>query len=450
MNGRPGHSPDPQCSHLGQGDLALCSTFVATPPIPPAAGGGRVGFTSLLASRSDLEELLRALHRHPVVRTLVLCGDDAAPAGETLLALWRDGLDADGRLPGSRGALSPELDAAAVEALRRSVRIEDWRGKAPAEVARDMAGLPAPSQDREARDLVAPPPRERTVFLSRRTTFPLYSTGVGDAWLQLLNLVLRAGPERRTADGARIAEALNAVVTIDPADTEEEFPACFEFNAADFARYYRCFEAHLSDPAAGIDALCAQLGETGVADCDLAGVAGRESALESHRVPGLLSTTFNVVDGKLFATFMLRGLDVHTDWPLQAAALVRVQRQVAERIGRAPGTSVFVVQSARLDDRDWNRAWTALAEHFKRPLPLQVDPAGIFLFGNDGGQARAMLLDHDAGTIFWEEAFRDPEDLSWYIVDVMPWLLPQHVRYVGQECASLMRAIRDGECYVQG
>ena len=448
MNGRPGHSPDPQCAHREQGDLALCSTFVA---FPPDAGGGRVGFTSTLASRSQLEELLRALHRHPGVRSLVLCGDDAAPAGEALLALWRDGLDADGRLPGSRGVLSPELDVAAVEALRRSVRIEDWRGKAPEEVARDLVGLPALSRDREARDLVAPPPRERTVFLSRRTTFPLYSPGVADAWLQLLNLVLRAGPERRTAHGARIAEALNAVVTIDPAEAEEEFPACFEFNAADFARYYRRFEAHLFDPAAGMEALCAQIRETGVADCDLAaGVAGREPTAASDRVPGLLSTTFNVVDGKLFATFMLRGLDVHTDWPLQAAALVRVQRQVAERVGRAPGTSVFVVQSARLDDRDWNRAWTALAEHFKRPLPLQVDPAGIFLFGNDGGQARAMLLDHDAGTIFWEEAFSDPEDLSWYIVDVMPWLLPQHVRYVGQECASLMRAIRDGECYVQG
>ena len=454
MNGRPGHSPDPQCAHREQGDLALCSTFVAfppTPPTPPGAGDGRVGFTAPLATRSQLEELLRALHGHPGVRTLVLCGDDAAPSGETLLALWREGLDAVGRLPGSRGVLSPELDVAAVEALRRSVRIEDWRGKAPEEVARDLVGLPALSRDREARDLVAPPPRERTVFLSRRTTFPLYSPGVADAWLQLLNLVLRAGPERRTAHGARIAEALNAVVTIDPAEAEEEFPACFEFNAADFARYYRRFEAHLFDPAAGMEALCAQIRETGVADCDLAaGVAGRESTAASNRVPGLLSTTFNVVDGKLFASFVLRGLDVHTDWPLQAAALVRVQRQVAERVGRAPGTSVFVVQSARLDDRDWNRAWTALAEHFKRPLPLQVDPAGIFLFGNDGGQARAMLLDHDAGTIFWEEAFSDPEDLSWYIVDVMPWLLPQHVRYVGQECASLMRAIRDGECYVQG
>ena len=111
---------------------------------------------------------------------------------------------------------------------------------------------------------------------------------------------------------------------------------------------------------------------------------------------------------------------------------------------------MFLIQSVRLDDRDWNRASDVLAERFKRPLPLQIDPAGIFLFGNDGGKARAMLLDHDAGTIFWEEAFSDPEDLSWYIVDVMPWLLPQHIRYVGQECAALMHAIRTGECYVQG
>ena len=91
-----------------------------------------------------------------------------------------------------------------------------------------------------------------------------------------------------------------------------------------------------------------------------------------------------------------------------------------------------------------------LKEFFERPLPLHVDPSGVFLFGNDGGEARAMLLDHDASSIQWEEAFSDPEDLSWYIVDVMPWLLPQHIRYVGQECASLMRAIREGGCYEQG
>lgn len=293
------------------------------------------------------------------------------------------------------------------------------------------------------------PPRERTVFLSRRTSFPLFSSGVGDAWLQLLNLVLRIGLERRTAGGARIAEALNVVVTIEPAAAEAEWPAFFEPGAEDFEQYYRRFEAQPGHSAAALEALCAQLREAGVAGLDPAGPGG-EGTHEPRPVPGLLSTTFNVVDEKLFASFMLRGLDVHADWPLQATALVRLQRRVAERLGCAAGTSVFVVQSARLHDRDWNHSEDLLAEHFKRPLPLQVDPAGIFLFGNDGGKARAMLLDHDAGTIFWEGAFDNPEDLSWYIVDVMPWLLPQHIRYVGQECASLMRAIRERECYVQG
>ena len=81
---------------------------------------------------------------------------------------------------------------------------------------------------------------------------------------------------------------------------------------------------------------------------------------------------------------------------------------------------------------------------------MLVREEGVFLFGNDGGKARAMLLNHDASEILWEDAFSDPEDLSWYIVDVMPWLLPQHIRYVGQECAALMRSMREKECYLQG
>lgn len=427
MPEQSGRSPGVDPANRETGDVALCGAVAVAQLSAPASR--RVCFTAPLASRSQLEELLRALHRHPGVRTLVLCADGAAPAGEALLALWREGLDAHGRLPGSRGALSPELDAAAVEALRSGVRIEDWRGKASSELARDVAGLPVLPHARVARELATPPPRERTVFLSRRTTFPLFSASVGDAWLQLLNLVLRIGLERRVAEGARIAEALNVAVTVEAAAAEEELPDFFEFHTGDFEKYYRGFVA-FSFPD----------------DVDLES-AGR---LLEERLPGLASVMFNVVDGKLFASFVLRDLDVWTGWPLQATALVRLHRQVAEKTGRAAGTSVFIVQSARLDDRDWNRAWAALAEHFKRPLPLQVDPAGIFLFGNDGGKARAMLLDHDAGTIFWEEAFSDPEDLSWYIVDVMPWLLPQHIRYVGQECASLMRAIREGECYVQG
>jgi hypothetical protein len=127
-----------------------------------------------------------------------------------------------------------------------------------------------------------------------------------------------------------------------------------------------------------------------------------------------------------------------------------LQRRAAERLGLETGTVTFVIHSAHLYDRDWARSERVLKESFARPLPLHVDPSGVFLFGNDGGKARAMLLDHDAGSIYWEEAFADAQELSWYIVDAMPWLLPQHIRYVGQECATLMRAMNEKECYLQG
>jgi len=61
-----------------------------------------------------------------------------------------------------------------------------------------------------------------------------------------------------------------------------------------------------------------------------------------------------------------------------------------------------------------------------------------------------MLLDHDAGTIFWEGAFDTAQELSWYIVDAMPWILPQHIRYVGQESSTLTHAMQDEACYLQG
>jgi len=290
---------------------------------------------------------------------------------------------------------------------------------------------------------------ERKVFLSRKTSFPIFSNDVSDGWLQLLNLVLRIGAEKQQPDGERLAEALNAVVTIGlpviaedlEVEVEEpaEFPPFLGFDREEFDRYYRRFEG-------AVDRLKRSL----EAQPDAASALDPRELCDPESIPHLVSASFDMVDGELFGSFVLRRTDVYRDWPLEAMALMRVQRELAASAGLALGAATFVVHSAALHARDWKRTQEVLDEFFKRPLPLQVDHSGIFLFGNDGGQARAMLLDHDAGTIFWEDAFANPEDLSWYIVDAMPWLLPQHIRYVGQECASLLRAMRENECYLQG
>jgi hypothetical protein len=447
------------------GDVAVCTLHAEPDRFVPELDRDRVSFVAPLRTRSDLESLLRTLHLRPRVSHLVLCGDDLRSTGAALLALWDDGIGEAGRLPGSRGSLSPELDAEAVDEIRRDVQLWDRRDEAPAAVASGVLRLPALARERQARTIPNAEPPERTVFPSRKTTFPIFSSDAGDAWLQLLNLVLRIGTEKVASAGDRLAEALNAVVTIELRGEASEPAPFLEFNGDDFERYYRRFSA----PTASEEARHA----CGERLFDPLGIDQLESAIDrlkqSHdtrsgtlvlldpddlgapdAAPSIVSASFHVIGEQLFGSFVLRSTDVYSDWPFQALSLIRVQEMVAERLGIGVGTATFVVHSAHVYDRDWARALRVLADSFERPLPLQVDPAGIFLFGNDDGEARAMLLDHDADNIFWEDAFSDPEDLSWYIVDVMPWLLPQHIRYIGQECASLMRAIRENECYEQG
>jgi len=287
----------------------------------------------------------------------------------------------------------------------------------------------------------------RKVYLSRKTSFPIFSRDVGDSWLQLLNLTLRIGSDRQT-DAGTAAEVLNAMVTIGlPVIAEdleaevtpaEDFPAYLELDRDTFERRYEslqlpCFER-----------LCTALEGSGVAALD----ADELRKLDTGS--NLVSATFHEVEGRLYGSFVLGCVELFRDWPLQALSLIRVQRQLAAKLRLEADAATFVLQAARLLATDWERSEKVLEESFKRPLPLQVDHSGVFLFGNDGGKARGMLLDHDASAILWEGAFDDAQKLSWYVVDAMPWLLPQHIRYVGQECASLMRAMQEKECYLQG
>ncbi len=287
---------------------------------------------------------------------------------------------------------------------------------------------------------------KRKTYQSRKTSFPLFSQDVGDGWLQLLNLVHRIGAEKVGGDGARVAEALNAMMTVglpviaedlevEPSSAEA-FPPFLGIEEADFERHYETWGG-----ASRIEEICDALRG------DLAVPA--EPVV--HLSPKTLSATFDVADGTtLFGSFVIRALAVFNEWPLEAMALRRLCGEIAGGLGLEVGAATFVVHSARLHENDWERAAKLLAEHFRRPLPLQVDHSGVFLFGNDGGRARGMLLDHDAGTIYWEDAFDNPDQLSWYIIDTMPWLLPQHIRYVGQECSTLKRAMEEGACYLQG
>jgi thymidylate synthase len=367
------------------------------------------------------------------------------------------------------------MDREAADLLRQSVKVWDWRAKSLEEVARDIGDLPPLAPQLEPRSFPPLAVPERIAFPARKTTFPLFATDLGDGWLQLLNLTLRCGTVKGTSEGDRLAEVLNAVLTVQLADEKEALPPFFDFDADALEASRRRFTSVYGPEDAaytygerlqrwpcrhretGEMQLVNQLErtidrlkrshDTGTGTMVLLGPDDLDSLDDA---PGVVSVSFNIVDERLYGTYVLRSEDIHSAWPFDALSLVRLQRLAAREIGIPVDSATFILHSAHIYERDWDRAGRVLDRWFQRPLPLQTDPSGLFLFGLDEGRARAMLINHEADAVLWEGESRSPEDLSWYIVDIMPWLSAQHIRYIGQECASMMRALQQGEDYVQG
>ena len=166
--------------------------------------------------------------------------------------------------------------------------------------------------------------------------------------------------------------------------------------------------------------------------------------------PGVVLVTFNVVDERLYGSYVIRSDDIYNAWPFNTLSLIRLQREVAKRIGIPVDSATFISHSAHIYERDWDNAWAKLDEWFKRPLPLQADPSGLFFFGLENGRARALFVNHEADKVLWEGESSNPEELIRHIVDTMPWLTTQHMRYLGEEAIRLSQALRENVPYEQG
>jgi len=458
------------------GDIGLCTLWTPVSRFSPHLDLPRINIIGPLRTRTGLGWLLRGLYLTPAIRNLVICGSDLSMTGDALLSLWEEGITEDNTLPRLGWRLHPEMDREAVDVLRAYVKVHDWRAKSLEEVAREINDIPHLPQEMAPRSFPPVVTPEQNTFPSRKTSFPIFSEDVGDGWLQLLNLTMRCGIVKQTREGNRLAEVLNVMVTIDLTGEEETLPPCFDFGSEELESYYRYFvspsppedvyytygqrlqdwtwshhEANRMERVNQLERTIDRLKRFG--DTETGGtmvLLGPTDLDGLDHAPGVVSVTFNIVDGRLYGTYFIQSDDIYNAWPLNALSLVRLQREVSRRTGVPVDSATFISQSAHVYDRDWGKAWAKLDEWFKRPLPLQPDCSGLFFFGVQDDMARALLVSPEADMVLWEHESSDPEELVRYIVDTMPWLAAQHIRYLGQEAARLGRALSEGVDYEQG
>lgn len=467
--------PKLEVRNAATGDIGVCTLWTLLDRISPYLNLPRINIIGPLRTKMGLGWLLRGLYLYPAIRNLVICGQDLSMAGDALLTLWEEGLTEDNTLPRSGRKLYPEMDREAVDLLRKYVKVWDWRAKSLEEVGRDISKIPYLTREMEPRSFPPVVIPEQTTFPSRKTSFTLFAEEVGDAWLQLVNLVMHCGTVKGTRRGDRLIEILNAVVTIKLASEEGTPPPCFDFDADEFEAYYGHFialsppkdvdyaygerlqswswfnqETNRMEQVNQLERTIDRLQRSHDTKRGTMVLLGLTDLDRLDDAPCVVLVTFNIVDERLYGTYILRSDDVYNGWPFSALSLTRLQREVSERIGIPVDSATFISHSAHIYERHWDKAWAKLDKWFKRPSPFQDDCSGLFFFSMDNGLAKALFVNPEVDRVLWEGESPNPQDLIRYIVDSMPWLTAQHIRYLGEEGAKLTRSLEEGVPYEQG
>jgi thymidylate synthase len=370
-----------------------------------------------LYSRDGVSFLLRTVLARPTIRAILLCGKDMTGAGAALVALMRDGLDAQGRIVGDGTRLHPEISREAVELFRQSVTLRDARDTLrPEEIAALLRELRRPAEPFAAAPLTFPYSEPAAAALPAADCgLLLRSRSVRGAYLKLIWHVLSFGVRGGTQHSSDQREILDVLTVVgdEPVD-----PAAFShadwmpftreslggrLPAGGFSGYLGQFltggrpegvsytyGSRLRGFGGAIDQVQAIIADLRGGGASRRAVAALWSPAEDIGSPSppclnLVQARLRASPGdgapRLFLTAYFRSHDIFRAWASNAYGLRALQGLIAEGLGGAPlGDLAILSHSAHIYAHDWERAGELLAHHYRAADPrLTRDARGSFV-----------------------------------------------------------------------
>jgi len=457
-----------------EGDVALLVLWDLLDDVHEMCCGhglSRVSTIGNLRTPLGISWLLRGLGKLPHITTIVVWGNDLTRTGEAILSLWKEGV-ADHRVPRLSWKLDQLIDCDSINRFRREIEFVDGRSVPMTDLARFLSDLPKRDVIRLG---VAFPPVElpdRVIFPSRGGFVQLSVQNLADAWIRIQDLLTRCGSERRTRKGETLNHVIDVKVVM-PVPIEEVIGLPFDFTPEDFEVYYQDFISS-EPPPQGIDYRYGQRMQNWRNHNQLEEVIQRlKKSQDTKRAtvvlldptdlkelkdaPCVSLGTFCVQSGVLSSSWVIRSNDMYSGWPFNVLSLIRVHRMVAEEVGLSLLGYISVLsQNSQIYERhipavQENLArWGSVPEDFGPEWKFHPDPAGNFIFKISDGQVRMTITNAEGDQVVLEMEYTDPSALIGWVVDTMPWLARQHIRYLGQEQQKLIQALKEGTPYIQG
>lgn len=426
----------------------------------------QVSLIGQLYSKEGINWILRNIFLNPFIKKLIICGEDKSGSGEALICLLKNGVDKDGNIIGSSNAqIHKELGADYINAFRRNVEIMDLRSKDPVEnILKEIDVM-------EKRKAPWITPKEFPESLlhcletmpSEECGFRIESEKVGDAWLKILKAIMKFGHVKKSQHSSDQREMVNLVSIITAENVGSiDWKPYFLFTKEELQNYLPqvltkepipnveyTYGQRLRDHE-GIDQIQSIIDELKKTPYSRRAVAVTWKVAKDYNnphAPCLDLIQCLVQNDKLFFTAYIRSNDMFRAWPMNAFAMLHLQKIIAESGGFKIGPTTIISSSAHIYSDCWNEAKNILEKYGKAPT-CHFDPRGNFVVSVSGKKIIAKQLSPSGGPIF-EFSGETAREVFDSICLNQGVSLIEHAFDLGAELQKAEIALKKGLKYIQ-
>ncbi|MFH1276183.1 MAG: thymidylate synthase [Candidatus Woesearchaeota archaeon] len=391
--------------------------------------------------------------------------DDQSRDGES-----RDGESRDGKLKGylingltEKRMIEKEIPLEAINLFRNNVDVIDCRHLSDLsqlkDIIKNLSILPSygePELYPEAEVKVSSFPTDNSVF-------KIKSRHVGNAWLKILDTIMRFGVVKESQYSEKQKEILNLTVIITEEDPnkirwrdffqfskehlEAYFPMVLSAKNVDGVNYTYGTRLRSWRGIDQIESLVKRLKSSINTRRAVAVTWDVEKDHQDEDAPCLDLLQCLVQNNLLFMTAFIRSNDMFEAWPENVLALRKLQSLIAEELKLDMGSLTTISGSSHIYERNWQKAEDILAHN---PVVVERlnDPRGncvIYLKDNQ------IILEHQAsdGSVLEILKGQTAEEISVELVQKQKVSDLYHALYLGRELGKAELALKKGLNYIQ-
>ena len=462
---------------LNIGDLdsnvALCTLWTQKDIISKKVPKEKYSVCANLYTAQGINFLIKNILANPKIRYIILCGKEMNDSGTALINLMDKGVDDKGKIIDSNAYIDSNISSDIIEKFRDNVKLIDMRDRED-EITDMIDTLPV--KETFSEPVVIEEDATVHPTMSVENAFLIKGKTIAETWLKILDIIMKFGEEKMSEYHIKQKEVLDIVAVIET--KEKDIAPWLRFTDKDLKEYYSKFfssekpsgvsytygERLFKYPLQGlkekwtgemtstfdqIDNIIEYLRKTPYTRRAIAFTWNIDIDSDSENPPCLTQISWNIKNGSLYQTAVIRSNDMFGAWPMNAFALKELQDKIAKRLEVETGPLIIISNSAHIYENNWKECKEIIEKYYTgNEMPFGEDKLGYFSITVD---EEIIVQHHLPDGRKSEFVFRGngSEELYRKILHENLVSRMDHAAYLGKELSRAETALKENNEFVQ-